>query len=66
MTGFFFVIIALGIYDLWAMRKRNMKKEIIIYSVLSVMVAAIGFYYYQDPLSRSFAGLLLNLLGFKE
>ncbi len=56
-------ILILSIWDIKEMKKKNQRKDIIIYIFLMLVVGAVGAFYLSDPQRESFSEKLLSLIG---
>lgn len=62
---FLLVLIIFAVIETMAMRKAKLKKELVSYFILMVLVGALGVYYLSDPYQKSFSYLIIKLFNLK-
>ncbi len=63
ITVFLSVLFAFSFFDIRAMAKAKLKKEILSYLVLSAIAGSLGFVYFTNPFRDSLANIILDIFG---
>lgn len=67
MIVFYFVlIIAISVFEINTMLKRNLKKELGLFVSLALIALALSWIYSKNPYGISIADSVLSMLGIKH
>lgn len=57
------LIFAVGALEIRTIAKRRQIREIVLFAFVSALSLSLGYYYFSNPYTESFAQRLLSLLG---
>lgn len=63
MISLIVIVLGVGIFEVWNMLKKNLKKEAVVWICMAVVTVAFGIYYLSNPFGDSLCYMLLNLFG---
>lgn len=66
MTAYLIVVIALGVFEISKLAKSKSKKEIAIYSVISLLSIGLAVYYFKGNPSTSISKMLMDFFNIEH
>lgn len=66
LVVFLLILIAFGFFDIRAMVKGKLKKEVLPYLMFSVLAAGLGIIYFSNPFRDSISKAILDIFHILE
>ncbi|MCG8483562.1 MAG: hypothetical protein MJA31_09665 [Clostridia bacterium] len=65
MIAFIIFIVLLSIIEVYTMKKNQLKRELILYSVIALITLVYGIIYFSNPYQYSFSKVIIDILKLK-
>lgn len=63
MISFIVFIVALSIFEVRSMLKKNLKRELVIFHIIALITLSYGILYFSNPFKDSFAKTILDIIN---
>ena len=66
MIAYIILVLAIGIFEIIMMYRKNLHKEIVVYAVISLLAIAFAVYYYGTSPDSSLSRIVLDFLNIEQ
>jgi len=66
MIIYIVVVVAIGIFEIYRMNKKDLKKEIAVYISLSLLAIALAIYYYNSSPDNSLSRIIMEFFNIEH
>ncbi|MDD2417694.1 MAG: hypothetical protein PHR24_00425 [Oscillospiraceae bacterium] len=63
MIFYLVLVLGIGAYDIICLKKKQIKKDVVIYISLMALATVLGIVYFLQTDEKSLAGYILNLIN---